>query len=125
MLYCIEKLELVWNMKILFETCLWSWPSEADSEEEEDDDDDDDEDGDDDDDDDDEDEDEDGEDDDDDVLEFIEKINTVRYQLRDAISVMNSTDGKEKVDACLNAYQKALDGRNISGKFCRKWRNIF
>ena len=66
MLYCIEKLELVWNIEILFETCLWSWPSEADSEEEEDDDDDDDEDGDDDDDDDDEDEDEDGEDDDDD-----------------------------------------------------------
>lgn len=65
-----------------------------------------------------------GEDDDDDVLEFIEEINTVRYQLRDAISVMNSTDGKEKVDACLNAYQKALDGRNISGKFCRKWRKI-
>ena len=66
----------------------------------------------------------DDDDDDDDVLEFIEEINTINYQFRDAISVMNSTDGKAKVHACLDAYKKALDGRNISGKFCRKWRKI-
>lgn len=64
------------------------------------------------------------EDDDDDLLEFIEQINTVSYKIRDAISVMNSTDGKAKVLACLDAYQKALDGRKITGKFCRKWRKI-
>ena len=63
-------------------------------------------------------------DDDDDLLEFIEEISTVSYKLRDAISVMNSADGKAKVRDCLDAYQKALDGRKISGKFCRKWRKI-
>lgn len=63
-------------------------------------------------------------DDDDDLLEFMEEINTLSYKLRDAISVMNSTDGKAKVHACLDAYQKALDGRKRSGKFCRKWRKI-
>ena len=65
-----------------------------------------------------------GDDDDDDVLEFIEEMSTVMDHLKDAISVMNSTDGKEKVDACRDAYRKALGGRNIPGKFCRKWRKI-
>ena len=63
-------------------------------------------------------------DDDDDVLEFSEQTTKVMRKFRDAISAMNSSDGKEKVDACLDAYQKALDGRDIPGKFCRKWGKI-
>ena len=63
-------------------------------------------------------------DDDSDVLDFREDITRVMGQFRDAISLMNSDDGKNKIDACLEAYRKALDGRYIAGKFCKKWRNI-
>lgn len=66
-----------------------------------------------------------GDADDDDVLEFSQQLNKVMRKFRDAISVMNSSEGKQQVDTCLDAYQKALDGRDISGKFCRKWRTIF
>ena len=67
-----------------------------------------------------------GEDDDDDVLilEFIEEIDRVMRLLKDAISVINSTDGKKKVDTCLAAYRKALGGRDIPRKFGRKWKTI-
>jgi len=45
-------------------------------------------------------------------------------QLTSAISVMNSANERERVDACLDAYQKALNACDISGKFCRKWRRL-
>lgn len=60
--------------------------------------------------------------DDADVLKFRGQINRVMKQLKSAISVMNSADGREKVDACLDAYEKALDEGD--GKFCREWRRI-
>ncbi len=64
------------------------------------------------------------ENDDDDVLEFDEQITKFMRKFKEAISEMNSSEGKEKVDACLDAYQKALNGRDITGKFCRKWMKI-
>ncbi|KAL9985836.1 hypothetical protein ACROYT_G008285 [Oculina patagonica] len=66
-----------------------------------------------------------GDTDDDDVLEFSQQLNKVMRKFRDAISVMNSSEGKQQVDTCLEAYQKALDERDISGKFCKKWKGIF
>ena len=65
-----------------------------------------------------------GDDDDDDVLEFSQQANKIMRKFRHAISLMNSSKGGEEVDACLDAYQEALDGHDISGKFCRKWRKI-
>lgn len=63
-------------------------------------------------------------DDDDDVQKFREELTKVMHKFRDAISIMNSSEGKEKVDACLKAYQQALGGNDISGKFCQKWKKI-
>lgn len=63
-------------------------------------------------------------DDDDDVLDFNEEINNVMGQFKDAINSMGSSSGKDSVDACLEAYKKALDGRNVPGKFCKQWRKI-
>lgn len=62
--------------------------------------------------------------DDDDVLDFSEEIENVMGQFKDAINSMGSSSGKDSIDACLEAYKKALDGRNVSGKFCKQWRKI-
>ena len=59
-----------------------------------------------------------------DVLEFRQQLTTVMRKFKGAISVMNSSEGKTQVDACLAAYREALDGYDISGKFCTKWGQI-
>lgn len=63
-------------------------------------------------------------DDDKDVLDFSEQITKVMNQFRDAINLMNSKDGDKAIDDCLTAYDHALDGRMIDGKFCKKWKKI-
>lgn len=63
-------------------------------------------------------------DDDDDVFDFSEEINNVMGQFKDAINSMGSSSGKDSIDVCLEAYRKALKGRNVPGKFCKQWRKI-
>lgn len=63
-------------------------------------------------------------DDDGDVLDFSEEINNVMGQFKDAINSMGSSSEKDSIDACLDAYKKALDGRNVPGKFCKQWKKI-
>ena len=62
--------------------------------------------------------------DDDDVQNFSEQITEAMGEFRDAINLMGSNSEKEKIDACLEAYKKALGGRNIAGKFCKEWKKI-
>lgn len=62
--------------------------------------------------------------DDGDVLDFCEKINNVMGLFKDAINSLGSSSGKDSADACLEAYKKTLDGRNVRGKFCKQWRKI-
>ena len=67
----------------------------------------------------------DDDDDNDDVLDFSEEISNFKDKLIEAISFMGSSSGKDIIDDCLKFYEKALDGRNVPGKFYRKWKKIF
>lgn len=64
-------------------------------------------------------------DDNDDVLDFNVEIINVKEKFIEAISSMGSSSGKDIIDDCLKFYEKALDGRNVPGKFYRKWKKIF
>lgn len=67
----------------------------------------------------------DDDDDNDDVLDFSEEISRVKKKFIEAISSMGSSSGKDIIDDCLKFYEKALDQRNVPGKFYKKWKKIF
>ena len=59
------------------------------------------------------------------MLDFNVEISNVKEKFIEAISSMGSSSGKDIIDDCLKFYEKALDGRNVPGKFYRKWKKIF
>ena len=72
----------------------------------------------------DEDEDEDEDEEDEDVEEFYSKVNKIQHNFKEAIKTMDSMDGPGKIKEWMEAYTEALGGRDIKGKFTRKWKKI-
>ena len=62
--------------------------------------------------------------DDADVLNFGEEITKLKGEFKDAVEKMYSSEGGDLIDKCLKAYKDAIDGRQLSGKFCREWKKI-
>ena len=60
----------------------------------------------------------------DDIQRFISEINPLLRVFYSAISSLNKSDGQERLDDCLEAYTKALDGLDVEGKFVREWKQI-
>lgn len=60
----------------------------------------------------------------DDIQSFISEVNELLREFFSAISTLSKSEGQERVDACLDAYQRALDGYNVEGKFSRMWNKI-
>ena len=60
----------------------------------------------------------------DDVEDFLSKVNKIYKEFLEAISSMSKRGGPFKLKACMKAYVDALNGRDVNGKFYRKWRNI-
>ena len=71
-----------------------------------------------------EDEDEDEDEEDEDVEEFCSKVNKLQHKFKEAIKTMDSVDGPGKIKECMEAYTKALGGREKKGKFTREWKKI-
>lgn len=64
-------------------------------------------------------------DEDDEVSHFSEEISEVMDKFVEAINLIGSSGGLDNmIDACFDAYNKAIGGRKGSGKFCRKWQQI-
>lgn len=61
---------------------------------------------------------------DDDVQVFISEANQTSRVFRLAISSLGTNESQEQIRDCLGAYQKALDGKDIGGKFVRRWKEI-
>ena len=59
-----------------------------------------------------------------DVKEFCSKVNKLQRKFKEAIKRMDSVDGPEKIEECLEAYMEALDGLDIEGKFTLEWKKI-
>lgn len=60
----------------------------------------------------------------DDVEKFVSEINKLYRKFRAAISTLNQSEGPKKMEACMEAYEDALDGRDIDGKFVQQWKKI-
>lgn len=69
-------------------------------------------------------EDEDEDEEDEDVEEFYSKVNKIQHNFKEAIKTMDSVDGPGKIKEWMEAYTEALGGRDIKGKFTRKWKKI-
>ena len=69
-------------------------------------------------------EDEDEDEEDEDVEEFCSKVNKLQHKFKEAIKTMDSVDGPGKIKECMEAYTKALGGREKKGKFTREWKKI-
>ncbi|KAL9985832.1 hypothetical protein ACROYT_G008280 [Oculina patagonica] len=61
---------------------------------------------------------------DDDVKKFISKTNKIYRVFRSTISTLNTKEGEERMDACMEAYEDAFDGHDILGKFVLQWKKI-
>lgn len=60
----------------------------------------------------------------DDIQRFISEMNELLPVFYSAISSLDKSEGKERLDFCLQAYKKALDGYDVEGKFVREWNKI-
>ena len=60
-----------------------------------------------------------------DVAQFLSEATAVDRAIKRAISSLSSTDEKKRVKESIDAYDKALDGLPLSGKFFRKWKKIY
>jgi len=61
---------------------------------------------------------------DDDIISYSSQINKVFRKFRTAACSINTNDEEKDIQACLEAYGKALDGANDIGKFYRHWTKI-
>ena len=59
-----------------------------------------------------------------DLQTFISVVNELLREFYSAISNLSTSQGQERVDTCLKAYTKALDGCNVEGKFTQMWNKI-
>ena len=62
--------------------------------------------------------------DDDDVEEFCSEVTELQEKFKEAIKIMNSVKGPDRIKECTEAYKKARGGRNLKGKFTREWNKI-
>ena len=60
-----------------------------------------------------------------DVVQFLSEVTAVDRTIKRAISSLGSTDENKRVKESIDAYDKALDGLPLSGKFFRKWKKIY
>lgn len=60
----------------------------------------------------------------DDILSFSSKVTKLLRLFRAAASGMKSSEAEERITACLEGYERALDGSNDIGKFHRHWKKI-
>lgn len=58
------------------------------------------------------------------VSSFSSQINKVFRKFRAAICALRTSEGQTHIQACLEAYEMALDGSNEIGKFYRYWKEI-
>lgn len=59
-----------------------------------------------------------------DVVKFLEEATVVDRAVKGAISSLGSTAEKKLLKESIDAYDKALDGLLMVGKFSRKWKII-
>ena len=67
---------------------------------------------------------EDEDEEDEDVEKFCSKVNKLQHKFKEAIKTIDSVDGPGKIKECMEAYTKALGGREKKGKFTREWKKI-
>ena len=60
-----------------------------------------------------------------DVVQFLKEATEVDRAVKKAISSLGNTNEKKLVKESIDAYDKALDGLPLIGKFFRKWKNIY
>ena len=59
-----------------------------------------------------------------DVEMFISETNQTSRLFLSAISSLGTNESQKQIQECLGAYQKALEGKDIGGKFVRRWKEI-
>ena len=60
----------------------------------------------------------------DDILSFSSNVTKLLRLFRAAASAMKSSEAEGRITACLEGYERALDGSNDTGKFHRHWKKI-
>ena len=60
----------------------------------------------------------------DDILRFSSNVTKLLRLFRAAASGMKSSEAEGRITACLEGYERALDGSNDIGKFHRHWKKI-
>ena len=60
----------------------------------------------------------------DDILRFSSEVTRLFRLFQAAASGMKSSEAEERITACLEGYERALDGSNDTGKFHRHWKKI-
>ena len=60
-----------------------------------------------------------------DVVQFFKEATEVDRSIKKAISKLGNSAEKELLEESIDAYDKALDGLPLIGKFFRKWKNIY
>lgn len=60
-----------------------------------------------------------------DIVKFLKEATEVNRAVMKAISSLGSTDEKKLLKESMDAYDKALDGMPLIGKFFRTWKNIY
>lgn len=59
-----------------------------------------------------------------DVQMFICETNQTSRVFLLAISSLGTNESQKQIQDCLRTYQQALDGKDIGGKFVRRWKEI-
>lgn len=61
----------------------------------------------------------------DDVMKFISETKKVEKVFRRAISALGRSEEKQQLEASQDAYENALDGMCLDGKFVQHWKKIY